>query len=144
MRRSIPRAAILAVVLAVVGGCDGPGVASPDRPLLPIGGGAPTLSNAILGGWTRQIIFVDDFGITRSSETFWEFAGDGTAQRTVTTVDLTTGATDVAVTTSRWRVEDTTLVIDFISPTTGTLRFDVRVQGDELILAGESYLRSTA
>ena len=143
MTRLSPRVAALVLVLAATSSCDGPGVVSPDRQLLPIGGGAPTLSDAIVGAWTRNIVFVDDFDVVRSSETVWQFSDAGEATRTVTTENLTTGAVDVVVTTAQWRVEDTTLVIDFVTPTPGTIRLDARVEGDQLILAGEPYLRSS-
>ena len=139
------RRSMLAVLcLAAALGCDGPGVASPDRPLLPIGGGAPTLRNALVGSWTRTFVFVDDFGLAQLSETTWQFLADGTASRSVTTTNLATGFADVVTTTAQWRVEDVTLVIDFETPTPGTVRLDLSIQDDQLTLAGEVYTRATA
>ena len=105
------------------------------------GGGGTSASSAIVGSWRRTIVFFDDFGFMHSSETTWTFQAGGLAERTIVTTNITLGAADAAVTQARWRVEGTNLIIDFTSPSPGTITLEARVQGSSLFLAGQEYLK---
>jgi hypothetical protein len=107
------------------------------------GGGGSSASAAIVGTWQRTLVFFDDFGFMHSSETTWDFAAGGTAQRSVVTTNVTLGASDTTFTEARWRLEGTNLIIDFTAPATGTITLEARVQGTSLFLAGQEYLRIT-
>lgn len=136
------RLAAAAVLLLTVG-CDGPGVVRPDGPLVGVGG-TSSLAGAMVGSWQRVLVFLTDDGFVVSSETRWQFAADGTAVRVVIARNLTAGLSDVSISTARWQVLGTTVRIDFITPSPGTIQLDARVQSDTLYLAGQAYARSAS
>jgi hypothetical protein len=105
------------------------------------GGGGTTTITSIEGTWRRTLVFFDDFGFLHSSETTWAFQAGGSAFRTVVATNFTLGAADTIFTTARWRLDGTILVIDFTSPSPGTITLDARVQGRTLFLAGQEYQR---
>ena len=107
------------------------------------GGGGPTTTIAIEGTWRRTLVFFDDFGFLHSSETTWTFATSGLAERTVVTTNVTLGAADTSLTQARWRVDGSNVIIDFTSPSPGTISLEVRLQGTTLFLAGQEYQRVT-
>jgi hypothetical protein len=104
------------------------------------GGGAPT-SSVLAGTWQRTLVFFDDFGYLHSSETTWAFAASGSAVRTIVTTNHTLEASDTSVTTATWRLDGTTLTIEFTAPSPGTIVLEARVQGSTLFLAGQQYER---
>ncbi len=119
--------------------CDGPGVASPGR--VRIGQvGSDDLSQAIVGTWRRSVFFLDDFGIARSSETSWQFGSGGAVVRILLSRNLTYGLADAQVSTGRYRIENTRLLVDFLTPSPTQLSFEVRRSGNQLTIAGEPYL----
>jgi hypothetical protein len=136
---------VAAFVAIAVAACDvGPTEPVGRRPigtLQPGGGGATTTT--IEGTWRRTLVFFDDFGFMHSSETTWLFETGGTASRTIVTTNVTLGASDTSVTTAEWRVEGTSVIIDFTAPSPGTITLEVLVQGTTLFLAGQEYQRVT-
>lgn len=142
--RSIARAAAVLLVLGLAA-CDGLGPVGPeDRPIGAVGGGADTgdnVNDALVGNWRRTFFFVDEFGFSHAIETTWQFAGDGTAVRTIVTSNLTLQISDVTVTVARWRIQGGSIVLEFQSPDTGQVILDFVIVGDELTLAGEIYSR---
>lgn len=143
-RRYAPRfpAVAVALVATVLTACDGPGVVSPVHrtPIVARIGGS-SISSAIAGTWRRGIFFIDEFNIARSTETTWQFGTDGTATRVVVTRNLTFGLVDVQTATGRWRVEGSTLVVDFLTPSVFQVRLAMQLTGDQLTLTGETFLR---
>ena len=107
------------------------------------GGGGPTTTITIEGTWRRTLVFFDDFGFMHSSETTWTFATSGLAERTVVTTNITLGVADTSLTQARWRVDGSNVIIDFTTPSPGTVSLEVRVQGATLFLAGQEYQRVT-
>ncbi|MEO7963288.1 MAG: hypothetical protein ABIT38_05190 [Gemmatimonadaceae bacterium] len=116
-------------------GVAGPGVVQIARP------GSSNSAVALLGTWRRAEFFVDDLGFTRSAETTWIFSPDRSATRTTVTRNIDLGLTDVQLTAGTWRLSDTNVIIDVISPAPVRFEFTVRVVGNQLELAGQSYLR---
>lgn len=107
------------------------------------GGGGGLTTTTIEGTWRRTLVFFDDFGFMHSSETTWSFGSGGAATRTVVTTNFTLGASDTSLTTARWRVEGTSVIIDFTAPSPGTITLEVRIQDSTLFLAGQEYERVT-
>ncbi|MBK8248330.1 MAG: hypothetical protein IPK85_13125 [Gemmatimonadetes bacterium] len=120
--------------------CDGPGIAGPTTARIGRVGGSNT-SAALLGAWRRAIFFLDDFNYSRSSETTYQFAADGTAVRVQVARNHTLGLADILVSAGRWRLEGARLVIDFVSPSPFQVALDMRLVGDQLELGGQLFLR---
>lgn len=133
------RAVCCAAALLLAVGCDGPGVVSPGRVRIATTGGVAA-SQAIVGTWRRTVYFVDDFGISRSTETSWQFGADGTAARAQVARNYTFGLVDVLVSAGRYRVEGTRVIIDLVTPTPTQLAYEVRRTGNELELSGQVYV----
>jgi hypothetical protein len=137
--------AVLVLVLSLaLAGCDGPGVVSPGVVRYGQVGGSGNLAQALVGTWRRTIFFIDDQGVARSSETSWQFGADGAVVRVQVARNLSLGLADVVVSAGRYRVENTRVLIDVVSPSATQLAFEVRVTGAQLTLAGEPYLRVDA
>lgn len=113
------------------------------RPTGILGGGGGANATTIEGTWRRTLVFFDDFGFLHSSETTWTFAAGGAAERTIVTTNITLEESDTTVTTGRWRLDRSNVVIEFAAPSTGTITLEVRLQGTSLFLAGQEYLRVT-
>ncbi len=109
----------------------------------PVAGSGPTAATGIAGTWRRTLVFLDEFGFLHSSETTWTFTADGGAFRAIVTRNHTLGAFDTSVATARWRLDGGNLIIDFLTPSPGTIVLEVRLQGTSLFLAGQEYLRVT-
>jgi hypothetical protein len=138
------RLSLAVVAVASIAACDSlPFEPAGSRPIVgvPAGGGGGNTTTSIEGTWQRTLVFFDDFGFLQSSETTWSFETGGAATRTVVTANVTLGAADTSLTTARWRVEGTSVIIDFTSPSPGTITLEVRVQGNTLLLAGQEYER---
>lgn len=141
--RWMKRAAAALLVLGLAA-CDGLGPVGPEDRLIGAGGGADTgdnVNDALVGNWRRTFFFVDDFGFSHAVETTWQFAGDGTAVRTIITTNITLQVSDVTVTVARWRIQSGSLVLEFQSPDSGQVILEFVIVGDELTLAGEIYSR---
>ncbi len=95
----------------------------------------------LLGSWWRILVFTDDDGTAHSSETTWRFDADGDATRTVVATNLTHGFFDTVVAGARWRTEGGDVVITFVAPDSGTVRFAYRVTADTLLLDTRAFLR---
>jgi hypothetical protein len=139
------RLSLLVASVALISACD-------SLPFEPVGkwvvergeaGGGSTATAQIEGTWRRTLVFFDDFGFMHSSETTWTFETGGAATRTVVTTNVTLGASDTSLTTARWRTEGTNVIIDFTSPSPGTITLEVRIQDGTLFLAGQEYERIT-
>lgn len=140
-RMNVRFAAFVASVMmtSAITACDsGPVAPVGRRPGVVLQGGGTTMS-ALAGTWQRTLVFFDDFGYLHSSETTWTFDANGGAVRTIVTTNHTLEASDTSVTLARWRLDGTTLVIDFTAPSPGTIVLDARVQGTTLLLAGQEY-----
>ena len=131
----------LLCALSIAGAaCDGPGVAGPaGGRVARVGGANPVL--ALVGSWRRVIFFLDDFNYARSSETTFQFNTDGSVVRVQVARNHTLGLADVVVSTGLWRMDGAKVVLDFVTPTKFQLSLDARIVGDQLELAGQTYLR---
>lgn len=142
--RFLTRGAIL-LLLALIVGCDsrvhvlGPGGTTGGRTGGGTGGSA--IDAALVGQWRRTLYFTGSSGSTHLSETVWEFLGDGTATRTVLTVNLTIGWGDRVVTEARWTTQSGRLVITYLTTSAGTVAYDYRIDGRTLFIAGQAYGR---
>jgi len=134
-------AAILTATACDVGPVEPVGKNRTTGTLTGTGGGSTAIT--IEGTWRRTLVFFDEFGFLHSSETTWTFETGGAAQRTIVTTNVTLGAADTTLTQARWRLDGSNVVIEFTSPSPGTITLDVRVQGTSLFLAGQEYLRVT-
>jgi hypothetical protein len=145
MERVLMRARlILCVTLIsaiVLSACDGPGIVGPRTVRLARSGDAASTTLAVVGNWRRAVFFLDDFNFSNSSETTFQFSGDGSVVRTQVTRNLTLGLADSVVSTGRWTITGTQLVIDFVTPSSFQLVLQAGVVGDELTLSGETFLR---
>ena len=141
MKQRMKRFAAATLLLGAIG-CDGPGVTSPTTAIIGRTG-TTNPSTALVGSWRRIVFFFDDFNFASSSETTFQFAGDGTVVRSQIARNHTLGLVDVLVSTGRWRLQGTQLALDFVTPSSFQIVFEVRVVGDQLELAGQTYLRVT-
>lgn len=138
----LPAARLVVAALFFIAACE----AGPVQPVgrrtggLLEGGGAPVTSS-LQGTWQRTLVFFDDFGFMHSSETTWSFDAGGAATRTIVTTNHTLGAADTSLTIARWRLDGSSVVIDFTAPSPGTITLEVRLQGATLFLAGQEYER---
>ncbi len=106
------------------------------------GGGNVNSSFALLGRWERVVLFTDAGGTVHASETLWDFRSDGTALRTVVTRNLTDGFADAITVIANWRVQGSSLVLDFVSPASGRSQFFFHIDRDILTLDGRDFVRA--
>ncbi|MGI9076346.1 MAG: hypothetical protein ACR2G6_03315 [Gemmatimonadaceae bacterium] len=99
-------------------------------------------SLALVGRWERVVFFTDAGGAVHASETLWDFRSDGTALRTVVTRNLTEGFADAITAIVNWRVQGSSLVLDFVSPASGTTQFFFHINRDILTLDGRDFVRA--
>lgn len=136
------RGLTLALLVAALAACEASGPFRPvDRGTADVDGGADPVSSELVGTWVHRFVFLDEFGFVHSTETTWEFDAAGTAVRTIVTTNQTLGISDVTITTARWRVENTSLIIEFLSPDTGEITLDFVFSDGNLILAGQTFTR---
>lgn len=129
------------MVVALASGCDGPGVANPGNPLIGRVGGSPAPAANVAGSWRREVFFLDEFNFARSSETLFQFNADGSFVRVQTARNLTLGTADALVSTGTWSVSGTSIIMEFITPSPSELSLSFTITDNELVIAGESYLR---
>jgi hypothetical protein len=136
---------LLTATVVTATACDvGPVEPPGRRPIgLVSGGGGPLATTTIEGTWQRTLVFFDEFGFLHTSETTWTFQTGGGAQRSVVTANVTLGAADTLLSLARWRVSGTTVIIDFTTPSPGSITLEFRVQGTTLFLAGQEYQRAS-
>lgn len=97
---------------------------------------------ALVGSWWRILLFTDEDGTAHASETTWRFDSGGSASRTVVATNLTFGFFDTVVANARWHTESGgTVVITFVAPDSGTVRFAYRISRDTLVLDTRAFLR---
>jgi hypothetical protein len=141
------RTAIIAALALVVAACDGGAkLTSPDGRVLvgvpgPGGGNSANASSALVGTWQRTIFLLQADGSAASTETVWQFAGDGTGARTVTARNFSAGVFDTFLTNVTWQATATTVRVTFLPPQSGTVDYSWFVRGDTLLLAGQDYVR---
>ena len=139
-------AALLVAALGVLGACGGDVRITSPGGVLSGGGTATPQSRGPVGRWTRTLLFEDVYGDYITSETTWSFGEDSVATRVNVVGSAYYGTTDVEVTTARWAVEGTSIVIRYVTPYTGTVRFRWRVErfsdGDVLWLDDARFVRS--
>lgn len=128
------------VLLWLLAACDGPGVVGPNSVRLARAGSTPT-ATALVGTWRRAIFFLDDFGYSRSTETTFQFAADGSLVRVQIARNFTLGLVDVLVDAGRWRLNGSLVILDYATPTTFQVSLPFSVVGDQLDLAGQTFLR---
>ena len=56
--------------------------------------------------------------------------------------NLSFGLTDVQTATGRWRVDGSTLLVDFVTPSPSQARLPLQLTGDELVLSGDTFFRA--
>lgn len=105
------------------------------------GGITANSSLALVGRWERVVLFTDVGGAVHASETLWDFRSDGTALRTVVTRNLTDGFADAITAVAYWRIQGSSLVLDFVSPASGTAQFFFHISRDILTLDGRDFVR---
>jgi len=140
MKTNLVLLGLACVIFAV--GCDGPGVVGPgSRIPVVIGRDSTASTSVVTGTWSRTLLFVDEFGFSNSTETTWQFGADGTVSRTILTQNLSLARSDTVVTTGRWQIQGTRIIIDFDPPASGHLELEFRFDAGQLILAGQSFTR---
>lgn len=124
------RAAGLLALLLLAAACGGElGVATGPRSGGPIGtGGGTSADQQLLGRWARTVYWEDGYGGWNTSETTWDFTPDSVAARVNVARNTTFNTYSSTVSTARWHTEGTQLVIRYVSPDTGTVRFGYRVE----------------
>jgi hypothetical protein len=130
-----------AVALVLFTACDGPGIAGPDNPRIARAGTSNSPSASVVGTWRRTVFFLDEFNFAHSSETTFRFDANGTAVRAQVARNHTLGLVDALVSTGTWSLTGGQVVIDFVTPSVFRLTLAATVTGNELSLAGETYLR---
>jgi hypothetical protein len=141
MRRLAVLSAVLApLTLAALGGCEADGgIAGPERVPFRFGGPSASVNDTIVvGTWSRNVSFIDEFGVPRSSETVWTFNADGTAIRSTITRNLLDGIEEQVDAFARWTIQGDQIVIDFTAPFTGRVQLAFQRQGQQLTLGGQS------
>ncbi len=140
MRAPLSLSATVAALL-LFSACDGPGIAAPGVVRIARSGDSGDATTSIVGSWERAVFFQDEFGFSHATETFFQFNGDGSVTRTQTERNVTLGVADSVVTTGRWTLTGTQLVIDFSTPPPFQLTLQATIVGNELTLSGETFLR---
>ena len=142
------RSVLAALLIASLGACGGDLRVTSPSPGGELAGGGPNAPQARgpLGRWTRTLIFEDAYGDYITSETTWAFDADSIATRVNVGGSAYYGTEDVAVSTARWHVDGTTLVVRYVTPTAGTVRFRWRIErfsdGDVLWLGDTRFVRA--
>lgn len=103
------------IVFAAVLACSGVEVTEPESglpssgPELPVGGGpvsgdsvASVFDPAVVGSWTRILLFTDAGGVERGSRLTYSFRSDSLFTRTLVTSNFTAGIEDTIVESGRW------------------------------------------
>lgn len=104
---------LFAAVLAACGG-EGSGVLAPRTPVQVRTGGASTAADsALVGQWFRLVYFTDSVGL-RTSETTWEFRGDGSVTRSVVARLLSSGLTSGVTNGGTWSTSGDSLIVTFL------------------------------
>lgn len=147
-----------AIVLigAVVLACSAERVTLPESglpccgPELPVGGSGSsdttvqTNDQALVGSWTRLLLFTDIDGTQRGSRLTYQFASDSSFTRTLVTSNFTQGLEDTVIETGRWITQSGTLVLrnNFGLPNETTTRVLYRTarrsDGNQILLLDDA------
>lgn len=115
--RNIRTAKVWSMVagFAAIVGCSGIEVTTPESglpssgPDLPFGGApaagdsaAVAFDPAVVGSWTRILLFTDAAGIQRGSQLTYSFRSDSLFTRTLISSNFTAGIEDTVVESGRW------------------------------------------
>ena len=147
----------IALVVAVVIGCSAERVTLPESglpccgPELPTGGsgggGDSTVQTndlALVGSWTRLLLFTDVDGTQRGSRLTYQFASDSTVTRTLVTSNFTLGLEDTVVESGRWVTQSGTVILRFNvgQPSEFASRFSYRTarrsDGNQILLLDDA------
>lgn len=141
MRGELRRVAITLLVTVALGACvDGGAPVAPGTTSARGGSGAGG-GGALVGEWSRTVIFAADDGDIHTSRTIWWFDSSGTAERWVIAGSVAAGFADTVTATARWDASGTRVTISYQPPDTGTVTFDYAVRSDTLTLGEEEYIR---
>lgn len=148
----------LTLVLAFAAACSGEAVTEPESglpwsgPELPTGG-SPTaddstevsyLDPAVVGRWTRLLLFTDVDGTQRGSTLTFDLRSDSTFTRTLVTSNFTLGIEDTVVESGRWFTLGGHLTLRYNpnQPDERTSRFAYRLvrrsDGNQVLLLDDS------
>jgi len=131
-RRLAAAAAVALAVAAAAGACagdgSGSGVLAPHTPVIGTNGGGGNGTSgtssadaaALVGQWFRLVYFTDSIVGVQTSETTWEFRGDGTATRSVVARTLSNGFSSGVVTNATWSLSGATLSVNLLPVGTGS------------------------
>ena len=142
MSAAFPRAGILLLAMFAMGACRDSG--APLAPETPgaIGGGGGGGGSALVGEWSRTLIFTADDGDIHSSRTIWWFDADGSAERWVIATSVSTGFADTVTAAALWDADGVRVTIEYQPPATGAVTFDYTVRSDTLTLGGDTFVRA--
>ena len=114
--KNLTKTVFLALVLASAAACSGEAVTEPESglpwsgPELPMGGSPAAddstevsyLDPAVVGNWTRLLLFTDVDGTQRGSRLTFDLRSDSTFTRTLVTSNFTLGIDDTVIESGRW------------------------------------------
>lgn len=139
MTRSSYRTGLLALAALCAAACVDVGSPITREPTTAIG--RPDPATALVGGWSRTVIFTAGDGDVHSSETIWHFRSDSTADRTVVATSVAAGVADTVVATALWEASGSQVTITYLPPDAGTATFEYSVHADTLTLGGQDFVR---
>jgi hypothetical protein len=145
--RGAARALAAGLAMLLAAACDGAGSSAATGPIVGVGGGrgGGTIAPALVGRWSRYVFLDDGYGGLATSETSWDFSADSIATRALVTSGGAWAYPLVSISTARWRTEGNVVVVRYVSPDTGTVRFRWRVErrtdGDLLFLDETAFAR---
>jgi hypothetical protein len=142
MNAAFPRPGILLLATFAMGAClDSGAPLAPDTPGA-IGGGVGGGGSALVGEWSRTLIFTTDDGDIHSSRTIWWFDADGSAERWVIATSLAAEFADTVTAAALWDADGVRVTIAYQPPAAGTVTFDYTVRSDTLTLGGDFFVRA--
>ena len=150
---------LLAAVTLTLVACSGIEVTEPESglpwsgPELPTGGDGGggeadttvrTNDQALVGSWTRLLLFTDAGGTQRGSRLTYQFRSDSTFTRTLVTSNFTLGLEDTVVESGVWTGSLGTLLLrsNIGRPNESSTRFNYRLarrsDGNQILLLDDS------
>lgn len=141
MTAAFPRLGILLLATFAMGACldsGGPLAAAPPGAI----GGGGSGDSALVGEWSRTLLFTTDDGDIHMSRTIWSFDADGSAERWVIATSVAAGFADTVTAAALWDADGVRVTIEYQPPATGTVTFDYTVRSDTLTLGGDSFVRA--
>lgn len=141
-KRGLSFTSCAVALLVIASGCGVRDASLATGPGRTIENGTENRPLALIGRWERIVIFTDAGGTVHASETLWDFRLDGTALRTVVTRNLSEGFADATTAVMLWSTRGSSLVLDFLSPASGTVQFFFHIDRDILTLDGRDFIRA--